>query len=64
MTEPDSERADLRGIAWLSASEAAARLGVPVRTLLERARAGDFPCDVGLTGAPVFRAADVDAARA
>ena len=45
---------------WLSASEAAARLGLPVRAVIEMARAGAIPCVVGPIGAPRFRASDLD----
>ena len=45
---------------WLSASEAAARLGLPVREVIEMARDRTIPCVHGPVGAPRFRAAELD----
>jgi hypothetical protein len=44
---------------WLSASDAAAHLGLPVRTVLELAREGASPAIRGPVGAPRFRDTDV-----
>lgn len=50
-------------VVWLGASEAAARLGLPVRAVIEGARTGDIPRVVRPIGAPRFSAADIEALR-
>lgn len=50
-------------VVWLGAGEAAARLGLPVRAVIERARTGDIPHVLGPIGAPRFSAADIEALR-
>ena len=42
------------GGSWLSAAQVAARLGIPVRTVLELARHGRLPAERRPVGAPRF----------